>query len=94
MKTKKSFTLLDTNVIIAFLDRKDSLHKTAKKLIEKDNSDTYAVLDVILGETYSVLIRRCKERKYDCSEAVETLREFERTIIVISVCGCNSYPKM
>ncbi len=85
LKRKISYTLLDTNVIIALLDERDSLHKVAKELIEKDNSETYAVLDILLGEAYSVLVRRCKERSYDCSSAVEALEKFSRDLYVIHV---------
>lgn len=86
LKTKKNFTLLDTNIIIALLDEKDSLHKEAKKLIKESISDTYAVLDVILAETYSVLTRRCRERKYDCGYAVEKLKELENALYVVPIC--------
>jgi predicted nucleic acid-binding protein len=82
---KKSYTLLDTNVIIALLDERDSLHTVAKKLIEKDDLDTYAVLDILLGEVYSVLVRRCKERNYDCLYAVEALEKLEKKLNVVHV---------
>ncbi|NPB08221.1 MAG: type II toxin-antitoxin system VapC family toxin, partial [Aquificae bacterium] len=47
--------------------------------------EKYAVLDLILAETYSVLTRRCRERKYDCKKAVETLQALEKELLVIQV---------
>ena len=81
----KNFILLDTNVIVAFLDKKDSLHAKAVELIQNCDADLFGTLNILLGETYSVMVRRCKERKYDCSKAVETLRNFEQDLEIVKV---------
>ena len=81
----KNFILLDTNVIVALLDKRDSLHTQAVELIQGSNADLFGTLNILLGETYSVIVRRCKERKYDCSKAVETLRNFEKDLKVIKL---------
>jgi len=85
LKTKEKFTLLDANVVVALLDKKDSLHEEAIRLIKESKSERYAILDLILAESYSVIVRRCKERKYDCKSAVEALHNFEQDIPVFPV---------
>jgi len=85
LKTKGKFALLDANVVVALLDKKDSLHEEAIKLIKRSKVEKYAILDVILAESYSVIVRRCKERKYNCKKAVKALYDFEQDLPVLSV---------
>lgn len=85
MKMRRDFILLDTSLIVALLDKKDSLHKSAIEKIQNASSNKFAILDVILGEAYSVIARRCRERKYDCENAIKVLREFESGMNIIPI---------
>ena len=83
LRTRGSYTLLDANVIVALLDRKDNLHREAvERIREIEGKTTFAVLSPILSESYSVIARRCRERKYDCKEAVSALQELESRLEV------------
>jgi len=72
--------VLDTNVIIAFLDRKDSLHKKAVEIIKHYKDDKFCTIGQIMAEAYSVLARRCRERKFDCRKALKVLKDFENEL--------------
>lgn len=85
MKTKEGYILLDTNVIVALLDKRDSLHKQAVELVEENVHGQFCVLEQIITETYSVIVRRCKERGYDCADAVEKVRELEQRCLLLHV---------
>ena len=82
---KEDCILLDTNVIVALLDRKDSLHSKAVRLIEENTGGKFCILGQIISETYSVIVRRCRERGYSCEEAVEKVRMFEQRCLLIHV---------
>ncbi len=82
---KEDCILLDTNVIVALLDRKDSLHSKAVRLIEENIGGKFCILGQIISETYSVIVRRCRERGYSCKEAVEKVRMFEQRCLLIHV---------
>ena len=84
MRTRGNYTLLDANVIVALLDRKDSLHREAvDRIREIEGKTTFAVLSPILSESYSVIARRCRERKYDCKEAISAVQELESRLEVL-----------
>lgn len=83
MRTREDSILLDTSVIVAFLDRRDSLHEQGVALVKKNVNKRFCILQQIVGETYSVIARRCRERKYDCKEAISRVRELEQKCIVL-----------
>ena len=61
----KPQVVIDTNVLVAWLDERDSLHAIAAKLQKAlQETDTQLIfLDVVLSEALSVLARRLEERK-------------------------------
>jgi predicted nucleic acid-binding protein len=75
--------VLDTNIIVALLDKKDAHHKNAVRILEDLGDERVYVLNTNLSEIYSVIARRCRERRYDCKEALGKLRELEANINVI-----------
>lgn len=75
--------VLDTNVIVAFLDKKDTHYKNAVWLMEELGDERVYILNVNLAEVYSVIARRCRERKYNCKDALGKLRELEANMNVI-----------
>jgi predicted nucleic acid-binding protein len=75
--------VLDTNIIVALLDKKDAHHKNAVRMLEDLGDERVYVLNTNLSEIYSVISRRCRERRYDCQEALGKLRELEANINVI-----------
>lgn len=79
LRKKKNYILIDANILVAFIDEKDVHHQQAKEIIFSisENSE-FVILFPILGEAYSVIARRCKERKYDCQKALRLLRELEK----------------
>jgi len=83
LRKKRSSILIDANVLVAFLDGKDVHHEKAKESIfsHADYTDLIVLLP-ILAEAYSVIARRCKERKYDCREALQRMRELEDLLTV------------
>ncbi|MDP2166832.1 MAG: PIN domain-containing protein [Thermodesulfovibrionales bacterium] len=78
-------TVLDTNVIVALLDGRDSLHGRAVKEITSLNDENICTINVIIAETYSVIARRCRERGHDCRKTLRVLREFESSLDIIWV---------
>ncbi len=83
MRKKRSSILIDANVLVAFLDGKDVHHEEAKESIfSYADSEKLIVLSPLLSEAYSVIARRCRERKYDCSEALQRMRELEDLLTV------------
>ncbi|MGH7791085.1 MAG: type II toxin-antitoxin system VapC family toxin [Thermodesulfobacteriota bacterium] len=77
--------VLDTNMIVAILDKKDAHHKNAVRILEDLGDERVYILNTNLSETYSVIARRCRERNYDCKAALGKLRELEASINVIWV---------
>lgn len=77
--------LLDTNMIVAILDKKDAHHKNAVRILEDLGEERVYILNTNLSETYLVIARRCRERNYDCKVALGKLRELEASINVIWV---------
>jgi len=77
--------VVDTNVIVALLDKKDVHHKRAVSLVQKLEAEKkdIVLMDCILVELYSVIARRSRERGYDISEAFEYIREIENTYPVL-----------
>ncbi|MBI4482680.1 MAG: type II toxin-antitoxin system VapC family toxin [Acidobacteria bacterium] len=57
--------LLDTSLLVAWLDEKDALHKTALPLVHAltDRKVGSIYFDCVVGEAVSVLGRRLQERK-------------------------------
>ena len=57
--------VLDANVLVAWIDAADSLHGRARDLMARlERAGTEPVLlDVLIGETISVLCRRFRERR-------------------------------
>ncbi|GIW47639.1 MAG: hypothetical protein KatS3mg078_1516 [Deltaproteobacteria bacterium] len=75
--------VLDTNIVVALLDKKDVHHKKVLKLLEELGDKKVYILNVNLAEIYSVISRRCRERKYNCKEALKKVRELESNINTI-----------
>lgn len=84
MRTRGDSILLDTSVIVALLDSKDSLHEQSVAVVKENASKRFCILQQIVGETYSVIARRCRERKYDCKEAISRVRELEQRCIILN----------
>ena len=75
--------VLDTNIIVALLDKKDTHYKNAVRILEELGEERVYILNVNLAEVYSVIARRCRERRYNCKDALGKLRELEANINVI-----------
>lgn len=75
--------VIDTNIIVALLDDKDSHYKNAVRILEELGEERVYILNVNLAEVYSVIARRCRERRYNCKDALGKLRELEANINVI-----------
>ena len=75
--------VVDTNIIVALLDKKDTHHKHTLKILEDLGDERVYILNANLAEVYSVIARRCRERGYNCKDALGKLREFEANINVI-----------
>ncbi|RTZ69483.1 MAG: hypothetical protein DSZ30_02420, partial [Aquificaceae bacterium] len=69
--------LLDTSFVIAFLFEKDKYHPQAVKIFKHlpDNAELY-IHELVFQESATVICRRCKERKIDCSFALKVFQEF------------------
>jgi len=73
--------VLDANVLVAWIDAADRLHTRAHDLLkqlEQDGSEP-VLLDVLVGETVSVLCRRFRERRRSADLAA-MLAGFRRRI--------------
>ncbi len=77
--------LLDSNIIIALFDGKDVHHKKAVSLLNSIVEQRVYTLSVNLIEIYSVIAKRCRERKYNSNIALEKLRTLESNINIIWV---------
>ena len=75
--------VLDTNIIVALLDKKDTHYKNAVRILEELGEERIYILNVNLSEVYSVIARRCRERRYNCKDALGKLRGLEANINVI-----------
>ena len=75
--------VVDTNIIVALLDKKDTHYKNAVRILEELGEERVYILNVNLAEVYSVIARRCRERRYNCKDALGKLRELEANINVI-----------
>ena len=75
--------VVDTNIIVALLDKKDTHYKHAVRILEDLGDERVYILNVNLAEVYSVIARRCRERRYNCKDALGKLRELEANINVI-----------
>ncbi len=77
--------VVDTNVIVALLDKKDVHHARATGLVERIEAQQREIvlMDCILVELYSVIARRSQERGYNVSKAIKYIREIEETYQVI-----------
>ena len=81
---RRVYTLLDAKVVVALLDRKDSLHKEAvERIRELEGKTSFAILSPILSESYSVIARRCRERNHDCKQAILAVQELESRVEVL-----------
>lgn len=74
MLTEKVF--VDTNVIVALLDKSDIHADKAQLLISRleDNDKQLLTADCVLNETYTVLARRCRDRGYNFEDIVDAIR--------------------
>jgi predicted nucleic acid-binding protein len=56
--------LLDANFLVAWLDPRDTLHSIASEIDDAlgDRAERL-IVDVVVGETLSVVARRCEEQK-------------------------------
>jgi len=79
-------TVIDTNVIVALLDKKDVHHKRAVTLVQKleEEKRDIILMDCIIVELYSVIARRSRERGYDVSQAFQYIRDIESIYTVLS----------
>ena len=75
--------VIDTNIVVALLDNKDTHYKNAVRILEELGEERVYILNVNLAEVYSVIARRCRERRYNCKDALGKLRELEANINVI-----------
>lgn len=82
MRRKRGYILLDANVLVAYIDNKDAHHERAKEAVFSlaEKAD-FVVLLPVLGEAYSVIARRCRERKYDCRKALQALKALDILLI-------------
>jgi len=80
-----SSVVLDTNVVVSLLDRKDVHHQRAVDLIQRleNEQKDFVLMDCVLVEIYSVIARRSREKGYDLSRAFSYVREIESTYPVI-----------
>ena len=84
LRIRGTYTLLDANVVVALLDKKDSLHeKAVEKIRNLERKTNFAILSPILSESYSVIARRCRERNYDCKRAILAVQELESRVEVL-----------
>lgn len=83
MRKKKKSILIDTNVLVAIIDKKDVYNQYIVDFIKANNPD-FKILQPILAEAYSVIVRRCRERKYDCKEAVKAIERYENFLTIVS----------
>ena len=62
--------VLDTNVLVAWLDEHDSLAKQASALLDRiaANGDRAVLIDVAVSEALSVLARRAKRVVPGCKD--------------------------
>jgi len=60
-----SDVVLDANVLVGLLDRNDSLHERATRLLAQMQHDGAqpVMLDLVIAEAVSVLCRRATQRK-------------------------------
>lgn len=67
---------LDTNFIVSYLDKSDSLHKRARMLFKEFNLLHSQIFfsDITLNEVFSVLARRAKEKKISFKVVVKHLK--------------------
>ncbi|MCE7869226.1 PIN domain-containing protein [bacterium CPR1] len=65
MTVSKSTAIVDSNYLVALFDERDSLHDSALDVsVALEEAGVELVfLDVLMGETISVLSRRCAEQK-------------------------------
>jgi predicted nucleic acid-binding protein len=73
--------VLDANVLVAWFDKNDVHHARALALIERLEGEghTLVLLDVVIGESVSVLCRRARERQKsppDVPAALMTVRRW------------------
>jgi predicted nucleic acid-binding protein len=60
-----SSVVLDSNVIVGYLDQEDSLHQRARALLERlEHDHSLVLLDFIVAEALSALCRRAFERRH------------------------------
>ncbi|MEM3449092.1 MAG: hypothetical protein QXP38_09500 [Nitrososphaerota archaeon] len=72
-------------MIVAFLDRADNLHELAVRKIRSLKNEIFATLNLFLSEAWSVIARRCREKKKDWKEPLSILRQFESSLEIIWV---------
>lgn len=58
--------IVDSSYLVALVDDKDSLHSQATQMVGalENHSVRLVFLDILMGESISVLARRCAERKH------------------------------
>ena len=66
-----------------FSIKKNTHYKNAVRILEGLGEERVYILNVNLAEVYSVIARRCRERRYNCKDALGKLRELEANINVI-----------
>jgi len=82
--------VIDANVLLALIDKKDKWHPRASKLamVLKKNNCQVIYLDCVLNEVISVLGRRLEERQE--SQSFRTLLEkLEDLVLESQMNGCT-----
>jgi len=73
--------VFDTSFILALLFEKDYYHEQAKQIYKHLPDNAVLITHhLVIPEASSVVCRRCKERKINCSFALSTLKEFFKRI--------------
>jgi len=82
LRRRRNSILLDANVLVAFIDQRDAHHGRAKDaLLSLSENKELSVLIPVLGEAYSVIARRCRERGYDCKKAFQAMKYMDAMLI-------------
>lgn len=75
-------TILDTSVWISLLNKQDSTHQKARKLIEELKGCSFEIMDSIYSETLTVLRNKVSERQ--CIAFTRLLRDASMKITLSS----------
>ncbi len=79
-KPSSNRVILDSNFLVALIDKKDKWHSRAKNISEKldEIEHTEVILDLVVNETISVIAKRVEERGDE--DFANILKEIEKKI--------------